>query len=136
MPPEAPAGDDRAHSKSRGGTKPLVAALLAALVGFVLGVVAMWSLGGNPFSDSNEVTYRDVVVGSVGAEGDQLCWPRDPAQLDADQECAVLTLGPGVRPPDVGDEITIGVVALDPPDADARRQVVHVAPAGQPVRED
>lgn len=107
------------------------------LIGLVLGVVGgfalAWILGGNPLSGSNRVEFQEVIVNSVSAEADQLCWADDPDRRDSPQTCAILALDPELEVPASGDRVVIGLVEVDTPDGTEFRQVVHVAPA--PPRE-
>ena len=105
------------------------AALIGALLGFILGVVLFVVLDGNPFNSTNEVTYRDVVVGSVSESEDSLCWSDNPSDRDESRTCAVLALDPQVRVPQAGQAVTIGVVDIAPPNQESQRQVVYAAPA-------
>ena len=105
------------------------AALIGFLLGFLVGVILLVVVGGNPFASANEVSYRDVVVGSVSDTEDSLCWSEDPNDRDESRTCAVLALDPQVRVPEVGDSITIGVVDLAPPGEESQRQIVHAAAA-------
>ena len=109
--------------------------LIAFLLGLVLAVILFLTWTGNPFSDTNEVEYRDVVVGPVSVEGDELCWSPeagDPLEL---RECAVLALDPQEAVPSEGEQYTIGVVDLAAPGGQTRRQIVFVAPRGEQAPE-
>lgn len=108
-------------------------------VGLLLGAVIMtvvWiAVAGNPFSDVNEVVFRDVVVSDVTESRDSLCWSQDPQRRDAPQECAILALDPALEPPQPGDALTIGVVQLRTPDGTEAQQVIHVAPVEEGATE-
>jgi hypothetical protein len=101
----------------------------AVLAGFVLAAVLLLVVGGNPFSDTNEVVYRDITVGSVSPGEDQLCWSDRPGQRDAPQQCAILTLDPEGEAPEPGDEVTVGLVRLSTPDGEERLQIIFVSEA-------
>ncbi len=103
-------------------------ALLALLIGFVLGIMVMFLFTGNPFSSANEVSYMDVTVASIGESDDSLCWSSDPDDRDAPQECAILALDPQQQQPAVGDMVSIGIVEIAPPGQETRTQIVHTAP--------
>jgi hypothetical protein len=113
------------HSRTRLG--PSGFALLGVLFGLVVGFGAAWAVGGNPLSARNEVSYREVVVNSVSAAADQLCWADDPDRRDSPQTCAILALDPALEVPEEGDTVVIGLVELDTPDGAEFTQVVHVA---------
>ena len=107
--------------------------LVGLLVGAIGVTVAWFVLGGNPLSDANKVVYETITVADVAAEGDQICWSRNPDRRDAEQLCAVLAIDPAVSPPAVGDRVTIGRVQLRSPAGDEVRQVVYVSAAGDPA---
>jgi hypothetical protein len=113
--------------RSRPG--PTMYVLIGLLVGLVLGFAAAWLLGGNPFSQANDVVYTEVVVGSVTEEADQICWAEDPERRDSGQTCAILALDPEIEVPEQGEVVTIGIVEFRTPDGAEFTQVVHVAPA-------
>ena len=104
--------------------------LVGLLVGAFGVTVAWFLLEGNPLSDANEVVYETITVADVAAEGDQICWSRNPERRDAEQLCAILALDPAVSPPAVGDRVTIGRVQLRSPVGDELRQVVYVSEGG------
>lgn len=114
---------DRTSRSNRGR-----AAFVALLVGLVVGVVLVWSLGGNPLSSANEVVYQEVIVGSVSESEDQICWSTGPTDRDESRTCAILALDPQASPPSEGDEVTIGVVDISAPGGQSQRQVVFAAP--------
>ena len=92
-------------------------------------MTVVWiAVAGNPFSDANEVVFRDVIVSDVTEARDSLCWSEDPQRRDAPQECAILALDPAIEPPQPGDAVTIGIVQLRAPDGTEAQQVVHAAP--------
>ena len=113
-------------SASRPSRRALRLALVALLVGFVLGVALVWSLGGNPLSTTNEVEYRDVQVAVVDTEGGQICW-QEEIERDSAQQCAILALDPQQSLPGVGDTATLGIVELETPGDDTPRLVVWAA---------
>lgn len=102
-------------------------ALIGLVVGFLIGVVLFFAIGGNPFSTANEVTYQEVAVGSVSE--DRLCWSQDPGDREQSLTCAILALDPQADAPEEGDVVTIGVVDVAPPGQEAQRQVVYAAAA-------
>lgn len=104
-------------------------ALIALVVGLLLGVLLFIIWQGNPLSSANEIRYTTVTVGSVSDQQDSLCWSADPADRDATRECAILAIDPQAEVPQVGDTVTIGLVEIDPPDADPRTQIVFAEPA-------
>jgi hypothetical protein len=106
--------------------------LIGLLVGALAAIVLLWVLLGNPFSSANEVVYTDVVVGSVTAAADQLCWAEDPDRRDSPQTCAILALDPEIAVPEPGDVVTIGLVDFRTPNGAEFQQVVHLAPAQDP----
>jgi hypothetical protein len=118
---------DEAGGSRRAGPTSYV--LIGLLVGLIGGFILAWVLGGNPFSRANEVVYTDVVVGSVTADADQICWAEDPDRRDSGQTCAILALDPELDVPEEGDVVTIGIVEFRTPDGSEFTQVVHVAPA-------
>ena len=103
--------------------------LIGLVLGFLLGLVLLFVVAGNPFSSANEVTFREVVVGSVSPEEDTLCWSQDPDDRDQARTCAILALDPQSEVPAVGDFVTIGVVEIAPPGEESQRQVVYSAPS-------
>jgi hypothetical protein len=113
------------HSRTRLGPSSFV--LLGLVIGLLAGFGVAWAVGGNPLSDANQVAYREVVVNSVSAGGDQLCWADEPDRRDSPQTCAILALDPTLDVPEEGDTVVIGLVALDTPDGAESTQVVHVA---------
>jgi hypothetical protein len=119
-----PVADDRRKSPNL-----LAIGAGAVLAGFVLAAVLLLAIGGNPFSDTNEVVYRDITVGSVSPGADQLCWSDRPGQRDAPQQCAILTLDPEGEVPEPGDEVTAGLVRLSTPDGEERLQIIFVSDA-------
>ena len=129
--------DDDVHESGTAdhATKPgpTAYALVGVLVGLFVGFGIAWAVGGNPFSDVNEVVYTEVVVNSVSPEEDQLCWADEPDRRDSPVTCAILALDPELTVPEPGDRVVIGLVDFDTPDGDDFRQVVHVAQA--PARE-
>jgi hypothetical protein len=107
---------------------PTAFVLIGLLVGAVAGFALAWVVGGNPLSTVNEVAYREVIVNSVSADADQLCWADDPERRDSPQTCAILALDPALDVPAPGDTVMIGLVEFDTPDGAEFTQVVHVAP--------
>lgn len=105
---------------------PAVAGLVGLGVGVVLTAVALFLVGGNPFSDTNEVVFQQVTIAAI--DSDRICWSQDPQRRDAPLECAVLALDPALAQPEEGDDVVIGVVDLEGPDVEVR-QVVYAAPA-------
>ncbi len=109
------------------------------LVGLIIGALAMtavWvAVAGNPLSDTNEVTFFDITVASVNETRDSICWSENPRRRDAVQLCAILALDPKARVPEAGDEVTVGVVTLSPPEGSETRHVVYVTQprGGAPV---
>jgi hypothetical protein len=116
------------YDEPRVRARPPLFALVGLLVGVVLGLVLAGVLAGNPFSDTNRVTYQDIVVGSI--EPDRICWSADPDRRDADQECAILAVDPSLAVPQVGDSVTVGVVPMRAPDGSTFRQVAWVGGRG------
>lgn len=114
---------DRTSRANRGR-----AAFVALLVGLVVGIVLVWSLGGNPLSNANEVVYQEVTVGSVSEAEDQICWSTGPSDRDEERTCAILALDPQATVPSEGDDVTIGVVDISAPGGQSQRQVVFAAP--------
>jgi hypothetical protein len=88
------------------------------LVGFLLAAL----LGGNPFTASNRVEYRDITVGSL--QEDRICWSMEPGRRDADQTCAILAVDPTLPVPGVGEAVTVGLVDMRTPLGEEFRQVV------------
>jgi hypothetical protein len=107
---------------------PTSYALIGLLVGVLGGFAVAWVLGGNPFSTTNRVEYREVVVNSVSPDADQICWADDPDRRDSPQTCAILALDPEIEVPGPGDQVVIGLVELAPTDNATFTQVVHVGP--------
>jgi hypothetical protein len=116
------------HERRAGPNVPAIAGG-AVIAGFLVAAILLIVIGGNPFSDTNEVVYRDIVVGSVSPGEDQLCWSDRPGERDAPQECAILTLDPEGEVPEAGDEVTVGLVRLATPDGDQRQQIIFVSDA-------
>jgi hypothetical protein len=131
---EPPPGNGEGAGATRLG--PTAFGLIGAAIGLVLGFALAWAVGGNPFSDTNEVVYRDVIVGSITEAADQLCWAQDPDRRDSQQECAILALDPALEVPQPGQAVTIGIVEVATPDGDEFTQVVHVAPTDPAAVDD
>lgn len=110
------------------------AGALSAVVGIVVGVVLGLILAGliddNPFSDANEVIYREITVRSVTANADAICWSAEPTRRDAPQECAILSLDPASNVPREGDRVVVGVVDLRAPDGVTAKQVIFAGQLG------
>lgn len=113
-----------------GGATPLGAGLAGLVVGALLAGIGLVAIGGNPFSDANDVTYRDVVVSEISDAGDQICWSTEPGRRDAPQECAILAIDPAAAAPEDGETVTVGLVRLRPPDGRGVQQVVYVRGSG------
>lgn len=105
--------------------------LSVLLIGLIVGALIMtgvWvAMAGNPLSDTNEVTFLDITVASLNETEDSICWSENPRRRDAVQLCAILGLDPKARVPEVGDEVTVGVVDLLPPTGNETRHVVYVS---------
>ncbi len=102
---------------------------MGLLVGFLLGVVLLVVLTGNPFSSSNEITYQQVRVIATTEDGDGICVTSDlasTAPATGSQECAVLGLAAGVEAPAEGDVVMAGLARVSPPEGDAYLQIVWV----------
>lgn len=121
--------------------------LSVLLIGLIVGALIMtgvWvAIAGNPLSDVNEVTFLDITVASLNDTEDSICWSENPRRRDAVQLCAVLGVDPKARVPEVGDEVTVGVVDLQPPAGNETRHVVYVsaaqdddAPSPEPTASD
>lgn len=107
---------------------PLGTAVVGGLVGAVLMAILLIVIGGNPFSDVNEVHYEQFTVATVSEEGDRLCWSREPDRRDAPLDCAILALDPRVAVPQEGDEIMAGIVTLRTPGGVEVQQLVFAGP--------
>lgn len=107
---------------------PLGTAVIGGLVGAVLMAVLLMFIGGNPFSDVNEVHYQQFTVATVSEEGDRICWSREPDRRDAPLDCAILALDPRVAVPQEGDEIMAGIVTLRTPGGVEIQQLVFAGP--------
>ena len=129
-PPPDGAADERA-GMGRGKV-----ALVAFFVGFVLAVVLLLLVAGNPLATANEVRYTDVVVGPVSQESDELCWSEDAGDPVDTRTCAILALDPRAPIPDEGDEVTLGVVDIRSPGGQEQTQIVFAAPVGAPAGGD
>lgn len=112
------------------GSRAGLAALVGVVAGLVVGFALAWVAGGNPLADSNQVEFVTVTVASV--DDDRLCWAEEPERRDSPLQCAVLALDPETEPPEEGDRITAGLLALSAPDGTEVRQVVHIGPADGP----
>lgn len=125
---EPPLEHERGPRQRRpmGGATPLGAGVGGLVVGALLAGIGLVAIGGNPFSDANDVTYRDVVVSEISDAGDQICWSTEPGRRDAPQECAILAIDPAAAAPEDGETVTIGLVRLRPPDGRGVQQVVYV----------
>lgn len=130
------ATDTDADTSSASGRGRGQVALIALAVGFVLAALLFVIWQGNPLSSANEVRYMTVTVGSVSDEGDSLCWSADPAERDATRECAILAIDPQSAVPAAGDTVTIGLVQINPPDAEARTQIVFAEPGTAEADDD
>lgn len=120
--------DDDDYEARRGAGSRVSVLLVGLIVGAMI-MTAVWvAVAGNPLSDTNEVTYLPITVGSINEAGDSICWSENPRRRDSVQNCAILALDPKARRPKVGDEVTIGVVSLAPPNGNQTRQVVYVLP--------
>lgn len=117
---------DREEAVEAVKSRPVAAGAMGLLVGAAVVFVLLWIVGGNPFSSVNEVEYREIVVEDISDDGDQICWSTDPGRRDAPQDCAILTMDPAAAAPEEGERVTIGIVEVDPPDGEARTQVVYV----------
>ncbi len=104
--------------------------LIAFAVGFLVAIVLFLMLAGNPLSTANEVRYLDVVVGPVSQTSDELCWSTNAEDPVASRTCAILALDPRAPVPREGDEVTLGVVDIRPPDGQEQTQIVYAAPRG------
>ena len=121
--------DDDDYEPRRGAGSRLSVLFVGLVVG-ALTMTAVWvAVAGNPLSDTNEVTYLPITVGSLNEAGDSICWSQNPRRRDSVQSCAILAIDPKARVPKVGDEVIIGVVSLAPPNGNQTRQVVYVLPA-------
>ena len=119
--------DDDDYEPRRGAGSRLSVLLVGLIIGALI-MTGVWvALAGNPLSDTNEVTYLPITVGSINEAGDSICWSENPRRRDSVQSCAILALDPKARVPEVGEEVTIGVVSLAPPSGNQTRQVVYVA---------
>ena len=119
-----------------GGATPLGAGLAGLLVGALLAGIVLIAVGGKPFYDANDVTYREIVIEDISDAGDQVCWAREPGRRDAPQDCAILAIDPAAAQPEEGERVTIGLGRLRPPEGDSVLQVVYVrgsAPAESPA---
>ena len=125
--PEAQAGRPR---RARAGATPLGAGLAGLIVGALLAGIGLIAIGGNPFSDANDVVYREIVVSEISDAGDQICWSTEPGRRDAPQECAILAIDPAAAAPEDGERVTVGLVRLKPPTGDGVQQVVYVRGTG------
>ena len=122
--------DDDDYEPRRGAGSRLSVLFVGLVVGALI-MTAVWvAVAGNPLSDTNEVIYLPITVGSLNEAGDSICWSENPRRRDSVQSCAILAIDPKARVPKVGDEVTIGVVSLAPPNGNQTRQVVYVLPAG------
>jgi hypothetical protein len=115
---------------------PTAYALIGLLVGVIGGFALAWVVGGNPFSTTNQVQYREVVVNSVSPDADQICWADDPDRRDSPQTCAILALDPEIDVPGPGDQVVIGLVELEPANGQTFTQVVHLGPPPPREAED
>ena len=101
------------------------------LVGLLVGALimtAVWvAMAGNPLSDVNEVTFVDITVASLNETEDSICWSENPRRRDSVQRCAILGLDPKASVPQEGDQVTVGVVSLQPPTGSETRHVVYVS---------
>jgi hypothetical protein len=125
QPPPPPDSAPRERSGMGRGN----VALIGFAVGFLLAVVLLLFLTGNPLSSANEVRYLDVVVGPVSQTSDELCWSTDVEDPVASRTCAILALDPRAAVPDEGDEVTLGVVDIRAPGGQQQTQIVFAAPS-------
>lgn len=138
-PAAAPAHARPAARRGAGGATPLGAGLAGLVIGALLAGIGLTLIGGNPFSDVNDVVYQQVIVADISEQGDVLCWPKDPEDRGSDRSCAILALDPAVAVPTEGERITIGLVKLRPPDGKVVTQAVYArgaAPRQDPSEGD
>jgi len=107
-----------------GGATPLGAGVAGLLIGALLMGIVLSAVGGNPFSDANDVVYRDIVVSDISV--DRICWSTDPGRRDAQLDCAILSIDPTAAVPEEGERVTVGVVNLRTPDGVRATQVVYL----------
>lgn len=122
--------------RGMGGATPLGAGLAGLIVGALLAGIGLIAVGGNPFSDANDVVYREIVVSEISDAGDQICWSTEPGRRDAPQECAILAIDPAAAAPEDGERVTVGLVRLSPPSGDGVQQVVYVRGTSPAASED
>lgn len=135
----APAAYARPARRTPGGATPLGAGLAGLVIGALLAGIGLTLIGGNPFSDVNDVVYQQVVVADISEQGDVLCWPKDPENRGSDRSCAILALDPAAAVPEEGERITVGLVKLRPPDGKVVTQAVYArgsAPAQDPSEDE
>lgn len=132
LEPEAPVRGRR----GMGGATPLGAGLAGLIVGALLAGIGLIAVGGNPFSDANDVVYREIVVSEISDAGDQICWSTEPGRRDAPQECAILAIDPAAAAPEDGERVTVGLVRLKPPVGEGVQQVVYVRGSAPSASED
>ena len=121
----APAYARPSARRGAGGATPLGAGLAGLVIGALLAGIGLTLIGGNPFSDVNDVVYQQVVVADISEQGDVLCWPKDPQDRGSDRSCAILALDPAAAVPAEGERITVGLVRLRPPDGKVVTQAVY-----------
>jgi hypothetical protein len=118
----------------RRGSGSRIGVLLVGLILGILVMTAVWvAIAGNPLSDANEVTYLPITVASINETKDSICWSENPRRRDSVQSCAILALDPKARVPEVGDDVTVGVVGVAPPDGNETRHVVYVSTPRDPA---
>lgn len=135
----APAAYARPARRAPGGATPLGAGLAGLVIGALLAGIGLTLIGGNPFSDVNDVVYQQVIVADISEQGDVLCWPKDPENRGSDRSCAILALDPAAAVPEEGERVTVGLVKLRPPDGKVVTQAVYArgsAPAQEPSEGD
>jgi hypothetical protein len=134
--PERAEHEAEPEAQPRKPTSPATYAIVSLLVGAVVGFGLAWTLGGNPFSDVNEVVYRELVIEQVNIEEGRICWAVDPGRRDSPLECAILALDPALGAPEEGQEVLVGLVEVHTPDGQEFRQVVHVGQPGAAPADD
>lgn len=122
--------------RGMGGATPLGAGLAGLIVGALLAGIGLIAIGGNPFSDANDVVYREITVSEISDAGDQICWSTEPGRRDAPQECAILAIDPAAAAPEDGERVTVGLVRLKPPTGDGVQQVVYVRGSAPAASDD
>jgi hypothetical protein len=127
--------DDEEYAEYRAPGSRVAVLFVGLLIGAVAATIAWIALAGNPLSDANEVIYETITVADVTAEGDQICWSRNPERRDAERLCAILALDPAVEPPIVGDVVTIGRIDLRPPQGEESRHVVYTGVSVEPAQD-